>query len=99
MKGTQLYEDARKSGFNPMPKSLVERLDLPTLTTFDDERQALLVTSGLSLMPNLVKLEIFLGIGGRFDGVDLILCRVYGSLLSCKGTCGSHQTVAPFVDC
>lgn len=60
MKDTQLYEDARKSGFNPMPKSLVERLDLPTLTTFD-ERQALLVTSGLSLMPNLVKLEICLG--------------------------------------
>ncbi|RGP70912.1 aromatic aminotransferase [Fusarium sporotrichioides] len=61
MKSTQLYQDARKCGFNPMPKSLVRRLDLPTLTTFDDERDALFITCALSLMPDLAKLEIGLG--------------------------------------
>ena len=99
MKGTQLYEDARKSGFNPMPKSLVELLDLPTLTTFDDERQALLVTSGLSLMPNLVKLEICLGNWWSFRWCRPDSLPCLRELISCKGTCGSHQTVAPFVDC
>ncbi|RBR12250.1 uncharacterized protein FIESC28_08736 [Fusarium coffeatum] len=61
MEGTALYEDARRCEFNPLPKSLVEQFDLPTLTTFDDEREALFITLGLSFMPNLVKLEIGLG--------------------------------------
>ncbi|CAG2002983.1 unnamed protein product [Fusarium graminearum] len=61
MSHTHLYQDARICQFNPMPKSIIRRLNLPTLTTFDDERDALFITCALSLMPNLEKLEIGLG--------------------------------------
>ncbi|KAL6916712.1 hypothetical protein FSHL1_008160 [Fusarium sambucinum] len=61
MSDTQLYRDAQICEFNPMSKSFVRRLSLPTLTTFDDERDALFITSALSLMPNLRKLDIGIG--------------------------------------
>ncbi|KAG8672567.1 hypothetical protein FPOAC1_005843 [Fusarium poae] len=61
MSDTQLYRDAQTCEFNPMSRSFVRHLSLPTLTTFDDERDALFITCALSLMPNLTKLEIGMG--------------------------------------
>ncbi|KAJ4007573.1 hypothetical protein NW752_010238 [Fusarium irregulare] len=61
MRGTKLYEDARKCYLDPMPKLIRRCFCLRMLDTFDDEREALAITFGLSFMPNLTKLEILLG--------------------------------------
>ncbi|EKJ69565.1 hypothetical protein FPSE_10276 [Fusarium pseudograminearum CS3096] len=58
---TYLYQDAQTCQFDPMLKSFVRHLNLPTLTTFDDGRDTLFITCALSLIPNLEKLEIGLG--------------------------------------
>lgn len=61
MRDIALCEDTRKSYFDPIPESMRQRLHFPGLTTFDDEREALAITFGLSFMSNLIKLEILLG--------------------------------------
>ena len=66
MRDTALYEDIRKSYFDPMFEAVRQSLHLPRSTTFDDEREALAITFGLSFMPNLIKLEILLGDGWSF---------------------------------